>query len=439
MSLNTQQFNRLKSSLVLKQQEAVQQSPDNPKGYFQRLTQGFVKESLDIGQSVERGAELMGQGKPIEGAIRSGLGGAGGFVRIAFSPITEALAPMITPLVQKATSGQTAQDVLQKIDTWAKENPDVSANLKNIIDIGTSLIGAKGIKATTPIVGKAGLKTLQTGAKGVEKTGGVLKGAGKSAYGITITPQEATVRALVAYDKTKPTLIQRLFGSKSNATKPITEADTAARQGLMGTEYQIGVQGSKIGDELFKTKISPKLEAVKNAADMRTLISNVSKKIEKVADLGRKNDLKEALNVFKDEYRNVSIIGGTKLQKYKEGWMQFKSDKALKTGKPIANAYKEIQDMMSDEVRPILYKIVGEDGKQAYFDYGNLKSITEAGIKSRLADPAKRSIFRNVWQGIMDKAITPIATTGGKVLYRTGEGLEFIGEAGARKIKDIIK
>ena len=62
----------------------------------------------------------------------------------------------------------------------------------------------------------------------------------------------------------------------------------------------------------------------------------------------------------------------------------------------------------------------------------------KAGVKS-IADPAKRSFSRNVWEALMDKAITPVATTAGKILYRTGEGLEFIGKQGAKKVKDIVK
>ena len=80
---------------------------------------------------------------------------------------------------------------------------------------------------------------------------------------------------------------------------------------------------------------------------------------------------------------------------------------------------------------------MGEEGKQAYLDYGNLKSIRKSGIKS-IGDPAKKSLSRNVWEFVMDKAITPVATIAGKVLYRTGEGLEFIGKAGAKKVKDAI-
>ena len=39
----------------------------------------------------------------------------------------------------------------------------------------------------------------------------------------------------------------------------------------------------------------------------------------------------------------------------------------------------------------------------------------------------------------MDNTVTPIATIAGKVLYKTGEGLELIGNSGAKRVRDIIQ
>jgi hypothetical protein len=39
----------------------------------------------------------------------------------------------------------------------------------------------------------------------------------------------------------------------------------------------------------------------------------------------------------------------------------------------------------------------------------------------------------------MDKAVTPVATVAGKILYKTGSGLEFLGDKGAKKVGDIIQ
>ena len=61
----------------------------------------------------------------------------------------------------------------------------------------------------------------------------------------------------------------------------------------------------------------------------------------------------------------------------------------------------------------------------------------KAGIKS-VSDPAKKSLTRNVWEFVMDQAVTPVATGVGKVLYRTGEGLEFVGKRGAKKVRDVV-
>jgi hypothetical protein len=445
MALNTQQFNQLRASLANKQKDMSEQGIDaeSQKGYFQRLKDTFVKESLEIGEGVQRGAELMGEGKTKEGVVRSGLAGAGGFVRIMFSPITEALAPVITPLVQKATSGQTAQNVLKNIDTWAKENPDAAANLKNIIDVGTSVIGTKGIKATAPILEKGAVKTGQVALKGAEKAGSGLKGLGVKSYGLSVPAEEATKIMVQTYEAAQPTLMQRIGNfftgkaTKQIGTKPITEAETATRLGFVGTEKQLGVQAKRASDSLWEGIIKPKLQSTKIKVNMKEFLGNIEKEIRKIAELGRRNDMLEAFNAFKEDFKNVGSIGLEKLQQYKEGWAKFIPEKSYK-GKPIGTAFKDIQNTAASKARELIYKYGGDDIKQAYIDYGNLKSISEFGIKVQDALRTK-GITKQAWEFILDTTITPVATFGGQTLYRIGQGLEFIGKAGAKKLKDIIK
>ena len=167
-------------------------------------------------------------------------------------------------------------------------------------------------------------------------------------------------------------------------------------------------------------------------------MSNLEKKIStENPELTRRNALLEGLNDLKSEYVKVSRVGLKKLQNYKEGWTKFQSEQVWK-GKPISSATKEVMNMAGDTAREFIYKNTPPEVRQAYIDYGNLKSIREAGIKSGVGDPAKKSISRGAWQFVMDKAVTPVATTMGKILYRTGEGLEFIGESGAKTVGDIV-
>ena len=271
--------------------------------------------------------------------------------------------------------------------------------------------------------------------------GRALKETGKSTYGITITPKEQTAKALTNYQAKFPNLYQRvkaMITGKEIAGKPITEAETAARYGIVGTEKELGVQSKRISDSLWNDIIEPNLKAQKKVVNMPTFISELEKEINATPELGRRADLIGALKAFKEEYRNVGKIGLEKLQQYKAGWAEFIPEKTY-IGKPIGGAYKEIQNLAADKARGIIYNLVGDTGKQAYIDYGNLKSIYEAGTKSTTKDIAKSSGFRVFWRLLMDKALTPIATFSGKILYKTGEGLEFIGNEGAKKVGDIIK
>lgn len=285
------------------------------------------------------------------------------------------------------------------------------------------------------------VKTSESLSPTVTKAGTVLKGAGEGAYGLTVTPTEATAKAVLNYDAQQPTLFQRvknfLTGEEPVGIKPITEANTAARKGLMGTEYQIGVQSKKISTSLWNDIIEPKLNEVKGKVNFKNFLSEIEKDIAKTPELGRRKDLMEAFTAFSEDFKNVSNISLKKLQEYKEGWATFIPEKTYK-GKPIGSAFKDIQNKAAEKARSVIYKNIGEEGKQAYLDYGNLQSIIESGIKSTTGDAAKRSLGRNIWEFVMDKAVTPIATVSGKVLYKTGEGLQFIGEKGAKTVKDIL-
>jgi len=171
---------------------------------------------------------------------------------------------------------------------------------------------------------------------------------------------------------------------------------------------------------------------------MKDFFNQVEKEIIKnTKELGRRSALKEALGSLREQYQKVGSVSLPKLQEYKEGFAKFLPDSSYK-GKPIGAALKEVQDISAKKAREIIYKFVGEEGKQAYLDWGNLQSIIEAGKKSVTGDAAKRSLGRNLWELIMDKAITPVATTMGKVLYRTGDGLEFVGNKGAKTVRDIV-
>ena len=95
---------------------------EESKGYISRVKEDIVKQFGGAKESVIRGAELMaepGISKPIQGIVRSGLGTAGAATRALFSPITEALSPIISPVIENALGGEKTQEVL--ILTYGKK------------------------------------------------------------------------------------------------------------------------------------------------------------------------------------------------------------------------------------------------------------------------------------------------------------------------------
>lgn len=301
-----------------------------------------------------------------------------------------------------------------------------------------------GAGLTTIVEAKAAANLIKSGTKAVVNsisvTGRASKELGKSSYGITITPEEKTSKAVINYQakyKNSFDRIKATLTGKELPGKPITEAETAARVGLGGTEKELAVQSKRIQNDLWKNTIVPQLEAQKKVVNMPTFFSELKKSIETTPGLGERTDLLKAYNKLYDEYKNVGTIGLEKLQDYKVDWTRLLPEKVYR-GEPIASAYRSVQNMAATKARYIISNYLSPEAQQAYIDYGNLQSVIEAGQKSA-RDPAKLSFFRTVWQLVMDKAVTPVVTIGGKVLYRTGEGLEFIGNAGARNVGDIIE
>ncbi len=106
-------------------------------------------------------------------------------------------------------------------------------------------------------------------------------------------------------------------------------------------------------------------------------------------------------------------------------------------GKDIAGAFTDVKNTVSDLARKEIYKALGADGKQAYIDYGNLKSLAEWGQTAMTGSKFKGGT--GSWlTAAKDAVLTPVATIGGHVLYKVGQGMEFIGVPGARYLSDLF-
>lgn len=454
MALTPEQFNRLMElhnqigGQKVSQPTTPTPAPQPKQGLLGKIGSSISNAFNSSSEKVDQGFQQAQTATSPVQAVESGLKvGAG-----AIGAVTSPLAPLFEPInmgvnfiANKVSNSPSFQKFAESKagQTTARVAGDVG-DLSVIAGTGMALGAPKPEVGSTgpgggdvPPGGGGGGSGPTPFALGASKT---LKTLGEKSYGLTIAPEESTSRAMMNYDAKQPNLLGRIKNmttDESVGTKPITEANTAARHGLVGTEYQLGVQAKQVSSGLWDNIIGPRLDSVKGNINLQSFLDEVGKDINKTKDLTRRGVLKEALDVVKEDYKNVSGIRLRTLQDYKSGWAEFVPEGAYK-GKPIGAAIKEVHALMAERARKTIYKYAGDDIKQAYIDYGNLKSIEKAGLKSTLGDPSAKSISRNVWQFVMNKAVTPVATFAGKALYRTGEGLEFVGKPGAKNVGDVV-
>lgn len=432
------------------QQNLIAPIQDDSPNFFQRVWNQYKSSAHNILSDLDQASQKK------MNPLSVGLQTAGEVAKSAFAPIAEipgvkqavgavgkgainAAAAVTDPLSGRSLK-QDISDVTSQYDQWKAQHPEAAGNLEASVDIASLLLGNRGAQGVNKVAATGAEKVSELAAGGAEGTGKLLKTVGEKSYGVGVGMQESTKTALQAYQAKQPGLFGRvkgfLKGEAPTGAGPITEANTAARMGLGGTEWQLGVQAKKVQSDLWKSTIKPGLKGAKEKVNMKSFLSDVKKEIGSVADLNRRSTLMDAFNKFADDFKNVNDISYERLQKYKSGWAE-RVPEATYKGKPVAGALNEIRDIAAGKARTAIYDKLGSGAKQAYIDYGNLESIAKAGIKS--VDLLRSKGFtKQVWEFVIDKAVTPVATVGGKVLYKTGEGLEFLGKKGAKKVKDII-
>jgi len=271
-------------------------------------------------------------------------------------------------------------------------------------------------------------------------TGKVLGTTGKiiTKVGVATTAKEAPL--LQAY-KARYSVAERIasaLGIKTILNKPVTNADTVVRNKLFGTESMIGVKAKKAAGNIWNKVIGPALKSSKEKVNIKFFIKELQEQVENIPELSRRNEMRNALMSLADDYKKIGDVSLETLQKYKEGWAKYLPDKVYK-GKPVAGAFRDVQNMAASLARNKIYKAIPDiEIRAAYLDYGNLKNLQEIGQKAMTGAKFKGGAG-GFLHGVYDMLITPIATTGGLTLYKTGEGLEFIGKQGVGLLGHIFK
>lgn len=339
-------------------------------------------------------------------------------------------------------------------------------NLKQAIGAGAQLasianpIGAEGGLLKTVVAGaleggallggeaatkNKGTKDIITETKKGAEIGGILgtvgkaiSGAGKVLYKSIVPRGTREAQLLQAYKANTPFLERIRLAATGQSKSPITVGETSFNKGLMGTESMLGVQAKQAKNTLWNDLIKPSLEKSDKQVEMKGFFDSVEQKImNENADFTRRSSLMEALQAMREDFSNFRTADLSQLQKFKEGWAKFVPDKAYR-GKPIGGAFKEVQDLAADEARDAIYSTLGPEVRRAYLDYGNLISLEELGVKAMTGGKLKGGAG-SFLSGVYEMALTPVATIGGKVIYKTGEGITVVGPPGVGTLGQLLE
>lgn len=321
------------------------------------------------------------------------------------------------------------------------------ASIPAAIGTGAALGAAEGAGSAMQNGGSLSDVAVQGGVGGVVggagagvlgAAGKVISGLGKAAYKAVIPTSEREAGLMQAYKASMP-FAKRVQAALTGAeTKvPTTAADTAFSQGLKGTESMLGVQANRAASNIWSDVISPALKGAKEAVNMPAFFEDAATSITKnTKELGDRAARLEALKSIADEYASKPTALLEELQGFKEGWASHVPNKYY-NGKDITATYNAVRAELADQARQKIYGALGKDVKQAYFDYGNLKAVMELGKKAMTGGKMKGG-FGSFWTAIKDMALTPVATVGGRTVYRVGQGIELTGKNGATILSDII-
>lgn len=322
------------------------------------------------------------------------------------------------------TAGESADTFIPKVISYLQGAlPEVAKNTA----IGTAQTGNLDQGVETGLGGEV-IKGLTAPIK-------LISEAGYKGLSIPTSIREANM--LQAYKANTPFSARFAAMLSGDSKAPITAADTAFRTGLWGTESGMGVQARKATTNLWGKVIGPALDNSEAKVDLPAFFNQARESIIKnTPELGDQASRLKALASVEDEYKGVSSIPLKELQDLKEGWASHVPQKAYR-GEDITGAYNNVRNELSDLARSNIYSALGPKLRQAYIDYGNLKGIQKWGQVAMTGSKLKGG-SGSFLSALKDAIVVPVATTAGQTVYKTANGLEFVGAPGAHYLSDIF-
>lgn len=378
------------------------------------LAVGFGKGVARTAVNTASGLQDIGQGI---------LGGAEALVTGNDLSQTSAMQPNvgIDALKQETPQGQAVTQAIAPTNDMQKYGGYAETGAELALGGGAGLV-------KDAVVGSAKLagKVVKPVASGV-------KSFGKTVYESAYTPNVKEAENILAYEASQPSWLQKIYGAdvvKGNpAFKPITVSETALRSGIAGTEKQVGVQAKKVADTLYKKEIAPAVEGIEGVITKDELFAPIQERIAGIVDPTKKSAYENAFESLMDDYKNVTSYSYKEAQKLKSDIAEFLPAKIYR-GQDVANETRMMQSDMANLIRQKTYEALKDVNiKQKYLDYGNLQELQKVGVKA-ISDAGFKGGFGGFWSTVYDKAMTPVKTVGGKVIYHIGDKLQVTAPKG---------
>ena len=290
-----------------------------------------------------------------------------------------------------------------------------------------------------------GAKSEKGVRKAVTQPGKGLKSAGEKIYSSVLPTSAREAELMQAYEANMARFKRGEI--KTEPVKPTTLGETAGRFGVVGTRANVGRQAAERAPGIFEKEVNPALKSSKTVLGVDDVFSDLEKSVNDIRDPSIASDYRAVLDDMKAGYteRYPNGISMSDAQAIKTDLQAVLPQKALK-GKDVtgvlANMRNELRQSLRQKMLDALEKEHGTNFKQKYLDYGNLQALKELGVKARTQGGLGLSVgggTRTLIADILQASLTPIGTFAGKVLYSAGEGLEFVGNAGAKIVGDIFK
>ena len=400
------------SNPFLKNQAQPTTQPKN-QSFLSAATNNLAGVTKDLGSLAKSTGSFVQNNLPAIGATAGAVGG--GIIGTLGGP-EGTYAGAVAGATAGGALGETAKQGLQNLEGTQK-----GLSGKDIAKQGVEMGALEAVGG--PIL-KVGGKLVSSIGEGLVKA---------------VIPTSAKEAGLIQTYKAGKSFLERLGNivGVGKDTSPNTAAKTVFNKGLIGTESMIGVQAKRASNSIWKDFLQPQLDKYKVKVNMDSFFKTAEDKIIKNnPELSIQKTLLEALESFKEDYAGVKDVALKDLQKFKEGWAKYIPEKAYK-GKPIAGAANNVKDILADISRETIYKALGSEAKQAYFDYGNLQGIQELGQKAMTGSGLKGG-FGSFWNTVKDMALTPVGTIGGQTIYKVGQGIQLIGNPGGRIVRDLF-